>query len=220
MTSLRPFIVGLCRGAPASSGNLVRRAVADPRFPLKFLVRNLLLLEEETAWRSLPVRLKKREAARIARERAEFFIEVRGKRHRLLGEGAAGKIAEGPGLGTEAPEEDSGGYCHHCGGCCEIAGGLPDFPAGAPLPPRWKRLFHEGLGRFHRFCPFLWQYDARGASLCSIHPWRPRPCRLFEKDECLALGRDSAFRALGERLAASRDFHFWLCPEGHGRSRE
>lgn len=88
----------------------------------------------------------------------------------------------------DLPEQS--GYCSHCGGCCEIASGFPSFPRATSLPLRWQQLFGAGLGEGHRFCAFLWEFDASGRSVCAIHPWRPAPCRAFAEDECAFLKND------------------------------
>jgi len=76
------------------------------------------------------------------------------------------------------------GYCNKCGLCCEVASGMPDFPAPGALPGRWREIFANGLGRGHRFCPFLWEDNGSGGGFCSIYPLRSNPCRLFGSEEC------------------------------------
>lgn len=61
---------------------------------------------------------------------------------------------------------------------------MPDFPHPGELPAEWEGLFANGLGRGHRFCPFLWEDNGTGGSLCSIYPFRSNPCRLFGLEEC------------------------------------
>jgi len=61
---------------------------------------------------------------------------------------------------------------------------MPDFPAPDALPRGWREIFGNGLGRGHRFCPFLWEDNGSGGGLCSIYPLRSNPCRLFGSEEC------------------------------------
>ncbi len=75
-------------------------------------------------------------------------------------------------------------YCNKCGLCCEVASGKPDFPAPGELPEGWGELFGNGLGKGHRFCPFLWEDNSTSGGLCSIYRLRSNPCRLFGVDEC------------------------------------
>ncbi len=76
------------------------------------------------------------------------------------------------------------GYCNKCGLCCEVSSGMADFPIPEGVPARWREIFANGLGRGHRFCPFLWEDNGSGGSLCSIYPYRSNPCRLFDQEEC------------------------------------
>jgi hypothetical protein len=149
-------------------------------FPITYLIRNILTLQREDAWVHGSRRVQKNRLLRMLDERARIFLEVRKwLRERKGEEGWRDQIASahhGPYLPS--------GYCSHCGGCCEIASGFPDFPPDTAIPPRWQRLFGDGLGRGHRFCAFLWELDASGRSLCAIHPWRSNPCRVFEEEEC------------------------------------
>lgn len=173
----------LLRGIHRRHGRHLRKAykpLLDPRFPLNFLVRNLIALEREPSWHSLLPRMQRLWFSRIIRERCRAFLEVKEWRRvqELLGS-LRESLAFSP---AEPPGESS--YCDHCGGCCEIAGGYPDFPDGSPLPLRWRKIFADGLGKGHRFCAFLWESGGEGRSLCSIHRWRPMPCRIFEEDEC------------------------------------
>lgn len=163
---------------------LILRSLAHPSFPLTFLIRNFDSLEREGFWKDRPFRVRKKLAQRLLQERAACFAEV------LAAMKPKPDMAESWGF---APEPSPGEYCTHCGGCCEIASGLPDFPRDAPVSRRWKRLFGEGLGKGHRFCPFLLEHRGRGRSFCAIHPWRPQPCRLFGSEECAFLLGDPDF---------------------------
>lgn len=177
---------------PKSAARMVADALADPLFPFTFLLRNVVVLHTESNWRRLPPAAKKTALLRLLRERSSIFCRVKDW---------LGQKMEEPGL-FEAPLADPGkgaeqlGYCIHCGGCCEIASGLPDFPAGVEIPSAWMRLFGAGLGPYHRFCPFLWEANGEGLSLCAIHAWRPNPCRLFAEEECRFLLADPDFKAL------------------------
>jgi hypothetical protein len=155
-------------------------ALKSQCFPLTFLVRNLLTLQQEPGWRHASRRVRKNRLLKILKERARIFLEVRkwiiarrGRdewREQLRAAHGEGALPSG--------------YCSHCGGCCEIASGFPDFPPDTKIPTRWQRIFGDGLGKGHRFCAFLWELDASGRSLCAIHPWRSNPCRTFEEEEC------------------------------------
>ena len=120
-------------------------------------------------------RAKRAHAFRIVSERIAIFNEVKNWRKNQ-------KAAQTPSLNTgdmNAPR-----YCNKCGLCCEVASGMADFPAPEALPGRWREVFANGLGRGHRFCPFLWEDNGSGGGLCSIYPLRSNPCRLFEFEEC------------------------------------
>lgn len=173
-------------------------------FPFSFSVRNLMLLETEPRWTQKSPRLKRIKILRLLRERSRFFLQV----HEWLEShdtGKPGTFSEG--YGIQEGEDDAApadAYCTHCGGCCEIACGLPDFPAESIIPARWQRVFGEGLGEDHRFCPFLWEDRSSGGSLCSIHPWRSRPCRIFEVEECRFLLDDPEFKKLSDPVALKK----------------
>ncbi|HBD07987.1 MAG TPA: hypothetical protein DCZ69_06965 [Syntrophobacteraceae bacterium] len=155
---------------------MVQQALASPYFPWFFLVRNLQNLTSEPRWRRLPIRLREVASMRLLLERSRFFLELAAwRRHQpaVLETSASFRLTH----------EEALGYCDHCGACCEIASGRAQFPAVTPFPARWQGLFAAGLGRWHRFCPFLWERPP-GGSLCAIHPWRPLACRVFEKEEC------------------------------------
>jgi len=155
-------------------------ALRHRSFPLTFFIHNLLILQREPWWLEASPRVRKAHLLRMLKERSRIFLETNRwikKRQEETGSTSQAWFA---------PAEPSSGssYCSHCGGCCEIASGFPDFPPGAEIPPRWQLVFGDGLGRGHRFCAFLWEFDASGQSFCAIHPWRSNPCRLFEAEEC------------------------------------
>jgi hypothetical protein len=161
---------------------MVRRALGSPFFPRGFLARNFHALANEAGWQRLPMRLRKVASLRLLLERSRFFLELMNWRERQSSRFGS------PGLSRLASTETLA-YCDHCGACCEIASGLAEFPTGTPIPARWQVLFGAGLGRWHRFCPFLSEQPPRG-STCAIHQWRPLPCRAFEQDECDYLKKD------------------------------
>ncbi|MEM5790079.1 MAG: YkgJ family cysteine cluster protein [Syntrophobacteraceae bacterium] len=152
------------------------RKLCDPEFPLYYLLRNLNWLQRETWWKELSPRSRRVRAAKLLQERLIFFIEVKKWKGRCSPFPAPSVKSDG---GTGVP-----GYCNKCGLCCEVASGMPDFPRDSTLPQRWRAIFGNGLGQGHRFCPFLWEDNGSGGSLCSIYPWRSNPCRLFESEEC------------------------------------
>lgn len=159
---------------PARAGSFVLKNLCSPNFPLFFLLRNLGWLRRERCWEDLPPRARGTLAARMVGERILFFSKVRAWRKTRAATPGTG------GNGQSAPP----GYCNKCGLCCEVASGMPDFPADCELPAEWRATFADGLGRGHRFCPFLWEDDGPASGLCSIYPWRSNPCRLFGRDEC------------------------------------
>lgn len=162
-----------------------RRILRHPCFPLTFLARNLALLVREDRT-PVPVRLKKAYLAGVVCQRAGWFAHLMKELN--------GRTGDAQGTPSGAPSgrerEDIESYCDHCGLCCEIAGGYPDFAGNPPLPEVWQKLFRDGLGPGHRFCPFLLEDRTRGRSGCAVHPRRPNPCRIFEADECRALKDD------------------------------
>lgn len=170
----------------------MHKAPHHPMFPLTFLLRNVMILETEAHWQGMPPHQKRAALLSIVAERCGAFSEV----HEWLD--LHGKL---PAINVDPPDAfhvlpyDTG-HCTHCGGCCEIASGLADFPAGTEIPPAWKRLFADGLGANHRFCAFLWEANGQGLSICSIHEWRPNPCRTFAVDECRNLMEDVDFYTL------------------------
>jgi hypothetical protein len=162
---------------------MVHRALGSPFFPRVFVARNFHALATEPGWQRLPIRLRKVASLRLLLERSRFFLELTACRRR------PSSLLKSPELSYFRATETVD-YCDHCGACCEIASGLAEFPAGTPLPARWRGLFGAGLGRWHRFCPFLWGQPQMGSE-CAIHTWRPLPCRAFEQDECDYLKRDA-----------------------------
>jgi hypothetical protein len=163
-----------------NSHRLILRGVKDPLFPVTFFLRNLEVLAKERKWSALPLRVRRLLAARMLRERVDLFLEVKA----WLGERIERRswMDLKPNNGAS---HDPSGYCDNCGRCCEVASGFPDFPLeSVEIPARWKRIFGDGLGRCHRFCGFMWEFHGSGRSLCAIHPWRSKPCRVFEREEC------------------------------------
>ena len=159
---------------------MIASALRHRSFPITYFVRNVLTLQREAGWRQGSRRVQKDRLLRLLEERARIFLEVKKWIMERRGEEGWREQIGSPHEGPFLPS----GYCSHCGGCCEIASGFPDFPPETAIPPRWQRIFGDGLGRGHRFCAFLWELNASGRSLCAIHPWRSNPCRVFEKEEC------------------------------------
>ena len=169
---------------------IFREALNDSLFPLTFLVRNVMSLQKEARWRTMPGPERRSALLRVVQERCCIFNEVKVWLH------LKGKL---PQPDAEFFAGVHNGYCTHCGGCCEIASGLEDFPEKSEIPCSWRRLFGTGLGANHRFCPFLWELNGKALSLCAIHQWRPRPCRLFAEQECRNLMQDRDFTTLLDR---------------------
>jgi hypothetical protein len=167
--------------APATASALKSRC-----FPLTFFVRNLLTLQQESGWLRASRRVRKNRVIRILEERAQIFLAVRKWIRERQGRDEWRKQFRFVPRESSLPE----GYCSHCGGCCEIASGFPDFPPETEIPSRWQRIFGNGLGKGHRFCAFLWEWDASGRSFCAIHPWRSNPCRIFDEEECQFFMKD------------------------------
>jgi hypothetical protein len=160
---------------PGGASSFVLKNLCDPSFPLFFILRNINWLQRETWWKALSPRARRVNAARIIRERIAIFRQVKEWK----------KDRSDP---RQTCRADSGTpkppiYCNKCGLCCEVASGMPDFPSSCELPIEWRDIFGNGLGRGHRFCPFLWEDNFSG-SLCSVYPWRSNPCRLFGSEEC------------------------------------
>jgi hypothetical protein len=188
-TVLPPELQRIVRSNPhRASRRLVLRALSNRFFPTRFFARNLEILTAEPGWQRLPVRSRRISTLRLLLERNCFFLEVKAWRE------ARSALLAGPPVPAESvvatKRLDMAAYCDHCGACCEIASGLPEFPQAVSIPSRWQHVFGRGLGRWHRFCPFLWEDRSNGHSLCAIHPWRPLACRAFEQDECDFLKRD------------------------------
>lgn len=161
---------------PRGASSFVLKNLCHPSFPLFFILRNINWLQKEAWWKNLSPRARRVNAARIIRERIVFFSQVKEwKRERVNPE---------PDGDPGVPNLTVPTYCNKCGLCCEVASGMPDFPSSCELPTQWRDIFGNGLGRGHRFCPFLWEDNNSGGSLCSVYPWRSNPCRLFESDEC------------------------------------
>ncbi len=178
---------------PDAPASFLLKTLCDPGFPLYFLLRNLNWLQQEKWWQALSPRSRRVRATRMVIERIVFFSEVKGWKTWLDRENRPGPAEKNVG-DLEVPE-----YCNKCGLCCEVASGLAEFPGACDLPGRWQAVFGNGLGKGHRFCPFLWEDNGSGGSSCSIYPWRSNGCRLFESEEC--------------------DF-FWKTPEPTGVSSE
>ncbi|MHC1724651.1 MAG: YkgJ family cysteine cluster protein [Syntrophobacteraceae bacterium] len=154
----------------------VLKNLCDPGFPLYFVLRNLGWLKSETWWTRLSQRSRRAHAIRIVQERIAIFHEVKEWKRR---QNTKAPAPEDNGRGKKPPQ-----YCDKCGLCCEVASGMPDFPSPGELPAQWEGLFGDGLGQGHRFCPFLWEDNGTGGSLCSIYQFRSNPCRLFGSEEC------------------------------------
>lgn len=151
------------------------KTLCDPGFPLYFIIRNLGWLKGEKWWSELPLRSRRAHAVRIVHERIAIFSEVKKWKKAHNQKSLAPEID----IEMKPPQ-----YCNKCGLCCEVASGMPDFPTCGELPAKWKGLFGDGLGQGHRFCPFLWEDNGTGGSLCSIYQFRSNPCRLFGPEEC------------------------------------
>jgi hypothetical protein len=163
-----------------ATGNVAVKSLCAPGFPLYYVIRNLGWLKRETWWTTLSPRARGVRALRIVRERIAIFNEVKNwRKNKGSAQMSILKVAD-----MNAPE-----YCNKCGLCCEVASGMPDFPAPGALPGRWREIFANGLGRGHRFCPFLWEDNGSGGGLCSIYSLRSNPCRLFGSEECDFLWR-------------------------------
>lgn len=166
----------------------VLAALADPHFPLVYFLHNLVALQSEPWWQRLPKRVRKARIRCMLWERSAFFREMK----QWLEERKEWKPGQ-TGFERAACRKEADSYCTQCGVCCELASGFPDFPESAAIPKHWQGLFGDGLGRGHRFCPFLWEGGIPGIGQCAIHPWRPNPCRIFEEEECERVLRDPGF---------------------------
>jgi hypothetical protein len=170
----------------------VLRSLRAPFFPWKFMLRNLAVIAHESDWRRLPERTRRAYERRLWVQRAQFYREVNAWLQQRPDWQPAGELRQ-----SGAARDSNDQYCDHCGECCEIASGLAEFLPGVELSLRWRTIFGHGLGRWHRFCPFLWEIPYSGRSLCAIHQGRPLPCRAFERDECLFLKTDTSPQASG-----------------------
>jgi hypothetical protein len=198
-----PFIGRATRNHPGrGSRPHLYRALSERFFPLTFLIRNLLILQREPAWKRLPLRTQKVRVLKLVDERCRFFDEV--KEWLTQWRGRSWKIQPEQFLLLE--DDSSGAYCTHCGGCCELRSGLPDFPPESIIPEHWKAVFGNGLGKDHRFCPFLWEFKRTGLSFCSIHPFRSNPCRTFEQEECEYLRNDPDFLSISTQKRTLRAY--------------
>ena len=158
-----------------TAGNRIVRILCDPGFPLYYVLRNLGWLKREKWWTTLSLRSRRVRALRIVAERISMFNEV--KKWRKNRETAQISL-------LNSSDMNGPTYCNKCGLCCEVASGMPDFPMPGALPGRWREIFANGLGKGHRFCPFLWEDNGSGGGLCAIYPFRSNPCRLFGSEEC------------------------------------
>lgn len=152
-----------------------RRIVMNPYFPLTFWLLNILELENRGIFENKPPIWIKSFLFDHLRTRSSCFSTIYRKLHPTL----IAKVTSNFSI-----DETRRGYCNHCGQCCFFFGGLGKFPEPWPFLARWKRFFTDGLGRYHLFCAFLWEWRRTGKSLCSIYPWRPVVCDLFGEDEC------------------------------------
>ena len=176
----------------------IRRLAMDDFFPISFFLTNTLELEKENWWKRLSPRMRRLRLMQMLRERVAIVMEVK---RWTLSYRQSSRSPEPRILEDSLQLSEIAGYCTHCGMCCEMASGLPDFPPQTEIPEQWRRLFGDGLGKGHRFCPFLWESKAPGGSLCAIHPWRSYPCRIFERDDCEFVRRDPDFKELSHRRA-------------------
>lgn len=167
----------------------LQRLICKSPFPLSFLLRNFRVLRQETSWKGLPHRLRRALLLDVVYGRWHFFLEIMRWKH----EKNHGKVGNFGSTGSLSASTGIQEYCNHCGACCEFASGMPDFHSTEGIPAHWQKVFGEGLGRGHRFCPFLWENRASHGSLCSIHLWRPAPCRSFEAEECEYLKEEPGF---------------------------
>ncbi len=162
-------------GARSPRGATVK-LLRQPGFPLYYMLRNLGWLKSEKWWASLPPRAKRVQALRMLGQRAAIFKEVKNWR--------ANRHKEPTTCAHDPQDLSVPHYCNKCGLCCEVASGMAVFPFPREVPPKWKELFANGLGKGHRFCPFLWEDNGTAGGLCSIYHLRSNPCRLFGVEEC------------------------------------
>ncbi len=152
-----------------------RRVIGNKYFPVTFWLMNVLELSERGIFSNRSSQWIRSFLSRHLYTRASCFVSVYRRLHPVL---------MGRTIKNFVYNDLSGGYCNHCGQCCFFFGGLGKFPEPWPFPNRWKRYFTDGLGRYHLFCAFLWEWHGSGKSFCSIYPWRPLVCDLFGEDEC------------------------------------
>lgn len=186
----RRRLTALSRFYSGGERALVRRALSDPYFPVtKYRQLNAEGFAAEPA--SIPMsprRLTRRMTAHLSRW-ARTFLTIRCDL--ALAEQPGPRAGVKPrGSPHEGPPD--GDWCDLCGSCCEIRGGPPDFPAGFTTPRRWIRYFRGDLSRDQRFCPFLLEYFATSAFICSIYDVKPRCCWAFDREECAFLKADVA----------------------------
>lgn len=169
---------------------LVRRALADPYFPVTMFWRlNVEGFATEPASQGMsPRRLTLRMVAHLGRW-VRMFAAIRRDLALLRGEGRVCRLRR-TGSPREGPPD--GGWCDFCGSCCEIRGGPPDFAAGFVPPRQWIRYFRGDASRDQRFCPFLVEYYATSTFFCAIYPMKPRCCWSFDREECSFLRADLA----------------------------
>ncbi len=192
MEKMRSVLVNASSAQSDATKAIIRTALNDPMFPLTFLIRNVMVLEAEVHWQRMFLHERRSALLRMLRERCYIFCEIK---EWLSLEAKLPQPDADLSASMQKPQENSA-YCTHCGGCCEIASGLADFPEKSQFPFAWRKLFGTGLGANHRFCAFLWELNGKGLSVCSIHEWRPLPCRLFAEEECQNLMEDQDFSAL------------------------
>ena len=189
-TRWRRRLTALSRVYPGGERALVRRALSDPYFPVtKYRQLNAEGFAAEPA--SIPMsprRLTRRMAFHLNRW-ARTFLTIRHDLALVQQQGWRAGV-EPRGSPHEGPPD--GDWCDLCGSCCEIRGGPPDFPAGFAPPRRWIRYFRGDLSRDQRFCPFLLEYFATSAFVCSIYEVKPRCCWVFDREECAFLKADLA----------------------------
>jgi len=192
MERMRRMLVNASSARSDATKAIISTALNDPMFPLTFLIRNVMILEAEVHWQRMFLHERRSALLSMLRERCCIFYEIK----EWLSLQAKPPQPDADLFASMQKPQENSVYCTHCGGCCEIASGLADFPEKTQFPPIWQKLFGTGLGVNHRFCAFLWELNGKGLSVCSIHEWRPLPCRLFAEEECQNLMEDQDFSAL------------------------
>lgn len=169
---------------------LVRRALSDPYFPVtKYWCLNAEGFAAEPASAPMsPRRLSRRVAAHLSRW-VRTFLAIRRDLALAQQEGRMAGVRLG---GSPLKGPPDGGWCDLCGSCCEIRGGSSEFPAPFVPPRRWNSYFRGDFSRDQRFCPFLLEYFATSAFVCSIYDVKPRCCWVFDREECAFLKADLA----------------------------